>query len=137
VTGKEGLANIGGWVAMKTAVKYFLYGVGFVLLLFAALIVYGDYQKKVQKPAIPVQVQYRKAILNPSLVARFTNRSNRNLAFLATFENPTLNEVKKFEISLNAGVFRDIGHLEGWAFHSGDKITLHHADYSDERVTLP
>jgi hypothetical protein len=125
---------------MKTAIKYFFYGAAFVIVVLAAMIVYANYQKKIQtppKPPLPILVQYRRAVLNPSLVADFSNQSNRDLLILATFENPTLNEMKKWEISLAPNATREIGHLEGWAFHSGDKITLHHADYADEKITLP
>jgi hypothetical protein len=91
----------------------------------------------VQKPAMPIEVNYRKAMLANGLVAIFKNDSNRNLSVLATFENPTLHQKKSFRVDLNPGASKEVGHFEGWNFESGDMITLEHNDYSTLRVKFP
>jgi len=122
---------------MKTFLRVVLYGVAAVIVAFAALIIFADHKHKTQLPPLPIEVKYRKAMLDSSLVVHFENKSGRNLEVLATFENPTMNQKKSFRISLDPNIPKQVGHLEGWAFHSGDKILLHHAEYSDKMSSLP
>lgn len=88
-------------------------------------------------PEMPVLVQYRQALLGSGLVASFRNTSARDLAILATFTNPTLNQSKTFRLDLAPGQTKEVGHLEGWNFASGDTIKLTHNDYKALTVTLP
>ena len=88
-------------------------------------------------PDMPVLVHYRQALMGAGLVASFRNTSARDLAVLATFTNPTLNQSKTFRLDLAPGQTREIGHLEGWTFASGDTIKLTHNDYKALTVKLP
>ena len=44
---------------------------------------------------------------------------------------------KSFRVDLGPGGSKEVGHLEGWNFESGDLITLEHNDYSTLRVKFP
>jgi hypothetical protein len=115
-------------------------GVLFLVLVVAnhAHYLFGSSPKVVvEKPAMPIEVNYRKAMLANGLVAIFKNDSTRNLSVLATFENPTLHQKKSFRVDLGPGGSKEVGHLEGWNFESGDLITLEHNDYSTLRVKFP
>ena len=107
-----------------------------IVLIFAVLVVMKQ-NKEASKPPMPVEVKYRKAFLNASLVVSFQNNSTRNLQILTTFMNPTTNVSKSFTASLDPQRSAEMGYAQGWAFHSGDKIKLHHADYADMNVDLP
>ncbi len=88
-------------------------------------------------PDMPVLVQYRQALMGSGLVASFRNTSPRDLAILATFTNPTLHQSKTFRLDLAPGQTKEVGHLEGWTFSSGDTIKLTHNDYKALEVKLP
>ena len=122
---------------MKTLLKGIGYSAVAAVVFVLALVIVTDHKTKADKPPMPVSVQYRRALLNPSLVADFKNNSNRNLMVVATFTNPTLNNTKAFTLSMDPGRSVQFGYAQGWAFHSGDTITLRHADYQDEAVKLP
>ena len=89
------------------------------------------------KPPLPIEIIWRKAVLGPSLVARVSNTSNRNLSLVGTFRNPTLRNERSFRIDVAPGSTRELGHLEGWGFASGDEIEIHHNDYADWRGQAP
>lgn len=90
--------------------------------------------RDISKPAMPIEVKYRKALLADGLVGIFKNTSNRQLAVVATFTNPTLKITKSFRLDLSPGGTKEIGHMEGWNFESGDTITLTHNDYATMKV---
>ena len=117
--------------------KNFLMVLGVLFLALVGLSRIPKQKNIVEKPAMPIEVNYRKALLASGLVAEFKNDSTRNLSVVATFENPTLHQPKSFRIDLNPGSTKEVGHLEGWNFSSGDLITLEHNDYKTEKVKLP
>jgi hypothetical protein len=88
-------------------------------------------------PEVPVRVTYRKALVGPSLVAIFDNTSDRSLSLLATFTNPTMHTEHSFRLDIAAHGHKEVGHLEGWAFASGDLIKVTHADYKPLSIKLP
>jgi hypothetical protein len=90
------------------------------------------------KPLVPVTISYsRRAVLDSSYVAFFANTSNRLLQVEVICINPTTNKMKRLDISIDPGFPKKIGYAQGWAFHSGDRIAIHHADYSDRLITIP
>ena len=91
----------------------------------------------IQKPLMPIEVTYRKALLGEGLVASFHNSSQKHLAVVVILTNPTLNQTKSLRLDLSPDVTREIGHLEGWAFASGDIIEIKHNDYRTLTVKVP
>jgi uncharacterized protein YlxW (UPF0749 family) len=94
-------------------------------------------QKLTDKSRVPFSVTYRNALTGPGYVLVMTNRSDKALTVIATFENPTLNKKKSISILLRSGQAQEIGYAEGWAFSSGDQITLTNADYAPLSVHIP
>ena len=88
-------------------------------------------------PEMPVELTYRDAMMGSGLVISLKNRSSRNLSVVATFTNPTLHQEKSFRIDLSAKGFTEFGHIEGWAFASGDNIKIVHNEYKPLTVILP
>ena len=89
------------------------------------------------KPELPVAVTYRQAMLSDSYVAQFTNQSDRLLAIMVTARNPTMGRQQTFRLDIPANMTKEIGHIEGWSFVSGDVITLNHAEYAPLVKTIP
>ena len=91
-----------------------------------------------KKPALPVKIAFRKAVLGSGLVAQFSNESSKELLFKLTVTNPTLNTTKEFHVRVSGDrIASEIGHAEGWAFSSGDVLTLSHNDYEPLQKTVP
>lgn len=67
----------------------------------------------------------------------FRSISNRELQVLATFINPTTQARKALTIELSPYGANQVGYAQGWAFHSGDRIYLQHADYANEDSVVP
>jgi hypothetical protein len=89
------------------------------------------------KPPLPVTCKYRRALLANGYVAIFTNTSPQVLGVLATFENLTFKTNKSFRLNLDPNVPVQFGHLEGWDFTAGDKITLQESHYQNAIFTIP
>jgi hypothetical protein len=94
-------------------------------------------QKLSEKSRVPFTVTYRNALTGPGYVCVFTNRSDRALTVVATFENPTLKKTTTKTILLKPSELSEVGYAEGWAFSSGDTITLKNADYADLLIHIP
>ena len=88
-------------------------------------------------PEVPVTVSYRQAFAGPGLVAVFRNTSLKTLSVLATFFNPTTGQQRSSQLTITPQGVAEIGHAEGWAFASGDKITLKGADYREVSAQVP
>lgn len=117
--------------------------VGVVALIFVCLAITGYFLREQKResyarlPEMPLELTYREAMMGPGLVISLKNRSSRNLSVIATFTNPTLNQEKNFRIDFSAKGVTEFGHIEGWAFASGDKIIIAHIDYKPLTVILP
>ncbi len=88
-------------------------------------------------PEMPILIKYREALMGAGLVGSFQNTSNRHLSVLVALENPSMNQAKNFRLDLAPGEVKEIGHLEGWVFSSGDKISITHHEYQPENVSIP
>jgi hypothetical protein len=93
-------------------------------------------EQRAVKPDMPIRVSIREALMGSGLVAQFANNSNRYIAVVATFTNPTTNQYVTTRIDISPNKTKEIGHLEGWAFSSGDEILLEHNDYRSSRITV-
>ena len=93
-------------------------------------------EQRVAKPDMPISVSMREALIGDGLVAQFTNNSNRFIAVVATFTNPTTNQHLTARLDISPNSTKEIGHLEGWTFVSGDQILLEHNDYKPSNVTV-
>lgn len=89
------------------------------------------------KPALPVVVGFRSSMLGRGLVAIIENTSDRYLTVRLAVRNPTLSTVKRFTLKLEPRARTDFGHLEGWAFSSGDDVGLYNDEFGALRLTVP
>jgi hypothetical protein len=110
--------------------------IGVAVLLTIVVFVY-KVMNEVSKPPLPVECQYRRALLANGYVEIFTNKSNKVLSVLATFENPTFKTTKSYRLNLNPNVPVQFGHLQGWDFTAGDKITLVDSSYQTAHYSVP
>lgn len=88
------------------------------------------------RPELPIEIHYREALLGPGLVGMFKNTSDRHLAVVTTFYNPTLKKEENYRLDLAPGITKEVGHSEGWAFASGDTIKIVHNEYKTRTVEL-
>lgn len=103
--------------------------------------VYKEYERTVKeyeaRPEMPVELSYRSALMGPGLVITLKNISSRHLSVVATFLNPTLIKEENYRIDIAPSSVKEIGHVEGWAFASGDVIKLIHNEYKTKIRKLP
>lgn len=93
-------------------------------------------EQLIKKPEMPISISVRQAIIGAGLVAQITNHSDKFLAVVATFENPTMNQKKSFRLDLSPKSGKEVGHLEGWTFATGDKVLIKHNDYEALNKTI-
>lgn len=133
---------------MKKALRIFLYIVLASVLVVGSIIFINaksDYDEYSSRPALPVSITFRTAVFDNGLVAEFKNINESPLSVLAVFENPTLNKKSTYRLNLpalnrnspvNTGSI-EFGHMQGWSFYSGDKITLYHDSFKNLNKTVP
>jgi len=98
----------------------------------------SDYQAVVAaKPALPLVVTFRSSLLGNGLVAVIENTGDRYLTVVLAVRNPTLSTVKRFKLELKPQSSTDFGHLEGWAFASGDEVGLFNDEFSGLQLSVP
>ena len=108
-----------------------------ILILGGAYALMSPDVRNANKPDMPVEVKYRRAITGPGLVLDVRNKSDRQLTLLATFKNPTLHTEKTFQLTAPPHGDSEVGHLEGWSFASGDTISISHNDYKSWTGNIP
>lgn len=89
------------------------------------------------KPELPIEMNYRGALMGIGLVVSFKNASDRHLAVVATFYNPTLKKEESYRLDLAPQITQEVGYAEGWAFASGDSVKIIHNEYKTKIVKLP
>jgi hypothetical protein len=87
---------------------------------------------------VPVKVEFRKALLDSSLVGQFRNTTtDKYLVVVVTLRNKTTNEVKSGLLKIGPNETNEIGWAQGWSFVSGETIKIEHSDYSSVKVKVP
>ena len=89
-----------------------------------------------KKPALPVTLSLRKAMMGPGYVAVFSTTVKAPVSVLATLKSAALGTSKQFELHLNPSVATELGHLEGATIEAGDTITLENANYQAAVFTV-
>ena len=89
------------------------------------------------QPEIPVRVSFRKALLNSGNVAGFSNISNQTIAISASIGRPSSNQTLSIDLTIDPGQKKEVGELEGWAFISGDTITIQQPDHKSLSIRAP
>jgi len=86
---------------------------------------------------LPVQVQYRPAVLGPGLVLLVTNESDRHLSLLAKLTNPTVKQERSYRLDVAPHATVDVGHREGWILESGDQVQISSSGYKPWQGSIP
>ena len=87
--------------------------------------------------SVPVTVAFLHALLGPSLIAQMKNQSKQTLSVLVAVVNPTTGVRRTFAIVMQPHGYKNIGHMEGWPFASGDRMLLRNASFTDIAVQVP
>lgn len=105
-----------------------------VVVVVALLLVIGY---AARSPALPIATTFRPAFDGNSQVAQFHNTGNTYLVVQATFENTGLDQRR--QATLNVGPYQTVefGWLEGWAFMSGERLSLVSDGFRASTVQVP
>jgi len=88
------------------------------------------------QPEVPVIVAFRDAFFSSGSVARISNQSGRSIAVTVTISRPLSGSAKNYEMVINSGASKEIGEQEGWAFVSGDTVTIEEAGHKSRSYTM-
>lgn len=86
---------------------------------------------------LPIEVNYRDAVFGEGLVAAFTNSTSQHLRISVIVENTTLGTRRTFDYVIAPNSVKEIGHLEGWSFASGDRISLYNDKFAAKELVVP
>lgn len=84
-----------------------------------------------KKPEMPIELGKRDALLGDGEVVQLKSIFSRNLTVTVKCMRPGLGDQKTFSVELIPNQPKEIGHLEGWAFKKGDRITISHSAFED------
>lgn len=88
------------------------------------------------KPALPVKVQQRDALIAGGKVAIFTNTGNKTLSVVVILENASFKERKRYDLVLSPGQKQEIGGFEGWTVVPGETVRLTSDGYASASYTF-
>jgi hypothetical protein len=81
------------------------------------------------RPDLPINLSFRKALLNPGLVAVLRNTSSRELEITLDVESAVTGRRIRRAVVINPNGVWEFGAQEGWPFAPGQRITLNHPAY--------
>jgi hypothetical protein len=76
------------------------------------------------RPDLPVNLTFRKALLNAGLVGVFRNTSSKELEFTIDLESAATGRHIRKAVVLNPNAILQIGAHEGWPFAPGQRYSL-------------
>ncbi len=97
----------------------------------------GETVDESAKPALPIEVGFRKSFWGRGLIAKLQNRSTRSLILVLAIRNPTLSRFSRFQVQLGPEDSEEFGSSEGWEFASGDELAIYHNDYRGLKIIVP
>ncbi|MFH1067543.1 MAG: hypothetical protein V1746_06545 [bacterium] len=86
---------------------------------------------------LPITVSFRKAQLGHGQVLRISSELKKELPLKIKVTSPTFNKTEVFEKIVSGISPLEIGHLQGWAFSSGDLIEISSADFDPITTKMP
>lgn len=87
-----------------------------------------------RRPALPVKVSFRPALMGPGLVALFETTTKDSFPILVSIKSKALGNTQQFRLNLNYQNHSSLGHLEGASIEAGDEITVENKNY--ESMTM-
>lgn len=97
----------------------------------------GEQVLESTKPALPIEISFRKSFWGRGLIAKLKNQSTRSLVLVLAIRNPTLSRFKRFQLKLGPQDKEEFGYSEGWEFASGDELAVYHNDYKGLKIKVP
>lgn len=84
-----------------------------------------------------VMMAFRKAMVVSGYVAKISNVAGGTIAIGVDIKRPSSGESKFFSVTLDAGRYKEIGGLEGWAFVQGDAVTISQGGHKSKSFVVP
>jgi uncharacterized protein YaiL (DUF2058 family) len=81
------------------------------------------------RPDLPINLSFRRALLNPGLVAVIRNTSGRELEITLDVESSVTGQHARRAVVINPNGVWEFGAQEGWPFAPGQRITLNNPAY--------
>jgi outer membrane murein-binding lipoprotein Lpp len=82
-----------------------------------------------KKPALPVQVTFRKAAMGPGYVAIVSTTIKKDFPVLVHVASKAIDRTKEFRLDLSFTHPTEIGHVEGAPIEDGDQVEITNNDY--------
>ncbi|MBI4825154.1 MAG: hypothetical protein HY807_01845 [Nitrospirae bacterium] len=82
-----------------------------------------------RKPAMPVKVTFRQALLGPGFVAVFNTTIKQDFPVLVTVKSKALGISQKFKLRLSYVATSELGHSEGVTIEAGDEVIVENNNY--------
>jgi len=94
-------------------------------------------QHELALPDLPVRVSSRKALFSNGKVAQVHNFGSTELVIAAAVHSSASNQQNSWRLVIPAGKTMEIGQGQGWAFASGDELTLTETGFRPMKVSFP
>jgi len=91
-----------------------------------------DVEALLKLKALPLTVTTRKALAGAGKVLQVQNRGGDGLRLTIVLHNAQ-NQTSSTEAGIDPNQTREIGHMEGWAFVTGDEVAIASPGYRTER----
>lgn len=82
-----------------------------------------------KKPALPVQVNFRKAAMGPGYVAIVSTTIKKDFPVLVRVASKAIGRTKEYRLDLSFTHPTEVGHAEGSPIEEGDEVEITNNDY--------
>jgi outer membrane murein-binding lipoprotein Lpp len=93
-------------------------------------------QQLERKPALPVKVGLRRALLGGGYVAVFSTTIKQDFPVLVTVRSKALGTSKQFRVNLTSTGTTEMGASEGFSVDPEDELLLENTNYESATVTF-
>jgi hypothetical protein len=87
--------------------------------------------------ALPLDITFRAGRPGSGFIARFQNLSSADINVTVRPRHIDTGETREFDLRLPAHSLAEIGHAEGWAFQSGDVLSVKSGSYQPLSLRAP
>ena len=87
-------------------------------------------------PEATVSIGFREAMMGAGSVAVISNTSDENIPVSVLIKRVSTGQTKNYDFVMNARSSREIGHMDGWAFVSGDAVEVKQPKHKTRIVSL-
>jgi hypothetical protein len=86
---------------------------------------------------LPLDITFRAGRPGSGFVARFQNLSNADMNVTVRPRHIETGETREFDLRLPAHALAELGQAEGWAFQSGDTLSIKSGSYQPLSLRAP